>query len=113
MLFDSGFLQNWRAELKKMNKGKEGANYHYPNSLILLLLLLLATVHMHVPTSIIPSIRRLSSNDVNSHKETQGSSTRFHNNLVESRKDEDKPGLKHKSRKNYIVITAFSTVVSR
>jgi len=21
MLFDSGFLQNWRAELKKMNKG--------------------------------------------------------------------------------------------
>ena len=25
MLFDDGFLQNWRAELKKMNKGKEGA----------------------------------------------------------------------------------------
>jgi hypothetical protein len=24
MLFDSGFLQNWRAELKKMNEGKEG-----------------------------------------------------------------------------------------
>ncbi len=36
MLFDSGFLQNWRAEPKKMNKGKEGANYRYPNSLILL-----------------------------------------------------------------------------
>jgi len=44
MLFDSGFLQNWRAELKKMNKGKEGANYHYPNSLILLL----ATVHAYL-----------------------------------------------------------------
>src|SRR4029079_4301537 len=43
MLFDSGFLQNWRAELKKMNKGKEGANYHYPNSLILLL----DTVHAY------------------------------------------------------------------
>ncbi len=35
MLFDDGFLQNWRSELKKMNKGKEGANYRYPNSLIL------------------------------------------------------------------------------
>jgi hypothetical protein len=23
MLFDDGFLQNWQAELKKMNKGKE------------------------------------------------------------------------------------------
>jgi transposase len=44
MLFDDGFLQNWRAELKKMNKGKEGANYRYPNSLILLL----ATVHAYL-----------------------------------------------------------------
>ncbi|HXT84570.1 MAG TPA: hypothetical protein VN704_09640 [Verrucomicrobiae bacterium] len=45
MLFDSGFLQTWRAELKKMNKGEEGANYRYPNSLILLLL---ATVHAYL-----------------------------------------------------------------
>ncbi len=44
MLFDDGFLQNWRTELKKMNKGKEGANYRYPNSLILLL----ATVHAYL-----------------------------------------------------------------
>jgi Transposase DDE domain len=44
MLFDSGFLQNWRAELKKMNKGKEGTNYRYPNSLISLL----ATVHVYL-----------------------------------------------------------------
>ncbi|HEY7079146.1 MAG TPA: hypothetical protein VH500_05555 [Nitrososphaeraceae archaeon] len=44
MLFDSGFLQNWRAELKKMNKGKEGPHYRYPNSLILLL----ATVHVYL-----------------------------------------------------------------
>ena len=44
MLFDDGFLQNWRAELRKMNKGKEGANYRYPNSLILLL----ATVHAYL-----------------------------------------------------------------
>jgi hypothetical protein len=45
MLFDDGFLQNWQAELKKMNKGKEGANYRYPNSLILLLL---ATLHAYL-----------------------------------------------------------------
>lgn len=44
MLFDSGFLQNWRAELKKMNKGKEGPHYRYPNSLISLL----ATVHIYL-----------------------------------------------------------------
>jgi transposase len=44
MLFDSGFLQNWRAELKKMNKGKEGPHYRYPNSLISLL----ATVHVYL-----------------------------------------------------------------
>jgi hypothetical protein len=43
MLFDSGFLQNWRAaELKIMNKGKEGPHYRYPNSFISLLL---ATVY--------------------------------------------------------------------
>ena len=43
-LFDSDFLQNWRAELKKMNKGKEGPHYRYPNSLISLL----ATVHVYL-----------------------------------------------------------------
>ena len=45
MLFDSDFLQNWRAELKKMNEGKEGPHYQYPNSLILLLH---ATVHAYL-----------------------------------------------------------------
>lgn len=44
MLFDSDFLQNWRAELKIMNKGKEGPHYRYPNSLISLL----ATVHAYL-----------------------------------------------------------------
>lgn len=44
LLFDTGFLANWRAELKEMNKGKEGAKYRYPNSLILLL----ATVHVYL-----------------------------------------------------------------
>ena len=48
MLFDDGFLQNWRAELKKMNKGKkEGANYRYPNSLILLLATLYMRTYFH------------------------------------------------------------------
>ena len=65
MLFDIGFLQNWRAELKKMNKGKEGANYRYPNSLIFCC----SPPYMRVPTSI-PTIRRLSKNDVRAHKET-------------------------------------------
>jgi len=46
MLFDSGFLQNWRAELKKMNKGKEGPHFRYPNSLISLLAIVHA-YHFH------------------------------------------------------------------
>lgn len=41
VMFDTNFLSNWQTELKGMNKGKEGAKYRYPNSLILLL----ATVH--------------------------------------------------------------------
>lgn len=45
VLFDTNFLSNWRVELKKMNKGKEGAKYLYPNSLILLLL---ATIHAYL-----------------------------------------------------------------
>ena len=44
VMFDTDFLANWRAELKIMNKGKEGAKYLYPNSLILLL----ATVHVYL-----------------------------------------------------------------
>ena len=44
ILFDTDFLQNWRAELKIMNEGKEGHHYRYPNSLISLL----ATVHVYL-----------------------------------------------------------------
>ena len=44
LLFDTDFLLNWRAELKEMNKGKEGARFRYPNSLIWLL----ATVHTYL-----------------------------------------------------------------
>ena len=36
---------------------------------------------MHIPTSIIPSIRRLSSKDVKTHKETQKDGAGLHNNL--------------------------------
>jgi Transposase DDE domain len=43
-LFDTNFLSNWRVELNKMNKGKEGAEYLYPNSFILLL----ATIHAYL-----------------------------------------------------------------
>lgn len=44
VLFDTDFLSNWRIELKEMNKGKKGAKYLYPNSLILLL----ATIHAYL-----------------------------------------------------------------
>ena len=44
ILFDTAFLANWRAELKTMNKAKEGRKYLYPSSLIWLL----ATVHTYL-----------------------------------------------------------------
>ena len=44
VMFDTDFLENWRAELKLMNKGKEGAKYLYPKSLISLL----AIVHVYL-----------------------------------------------------------------
>ena len=44
LLFDTDFLLDWRAELREMNKGKEGARFRYPNSLIWLV----ATVHTYL-----------------------------------------------------------------
>ena len=44
VMFDIDFLENWRTELKVMNKGKEGAKYLYPSSLISLL----AIVHVYL-----------------------------------------------------------------
>ena len=104
MLFDVGFLHNWRAELKKMNKGKEGANYRYPNSSILMS----ARHRTCVPTSI-PSIRRLSKNDVVTHKETQRSSTRLHNHLVEVVRTKINLNSNVNLEKDNIVIAVDST----
>ena len=88
-----GFLQNWRAELKKMNKGKEGANYRYPNSLILLL----ATVHAYLlPYRQLEGFLRMMSEHM---KRLQKIVPGLHNNMVESSKDKDKPGPKSKPRK--------------
>jgi hypothetical protein len=62
------------------------------------------------PTSILPSIRKLSKNDVGAHKDTPRNSTRFPNNLVvESRKDEDKPGPNINPEKDDIVIAVDNT----
>jgi len=37
ILFDFSTINNWKQELKQLNKGKVGEPYHYPNSLIMLL----------------------------------------------------------------------------
>ena len=79
-MFDTDFLSNWRVELKEMNKGKEGAKYRHPNSLIWL-----ARHRTHIPVSI-PRARRVSKMDVGTHRRTDPS-TRFHNNVVESIKN--------------------------
>jgi hypothetical protein len=34
MLLDLSLLQDWGQELEKMNQGKEGARYRYPETLI-------------------------------------------------------------------------------
>ncbi len=93
MLFDDGFLQNWRAELKKMNKGKEGANYRYPNSLILLL----ATVHAYLlPYRQLEGFLRMMSVHI---KRLQEIVPDFTTIWWRSNKDEDKPRSKSKPRK--------------
>jgi hypothetical protein len=98
MLFDDGFLQNWQAELKKMNKGKERKGRR-KLSLSEFFDIAAACHRTCVPTSI-PTIRRLSKNDVGAYKETPRDSTRLHNHLVKaSNKDKDKPRSKSKPRK--------------
>jgi len=32
ILFDFSTINNWKQELKQLNKGKVGEPYHYPNS---------------------------------------------------------------------------------
>lgn len=44
LLFDTDFLATWRSELEKMNKGKEGARFAYPDSF----LNMLATIHAYL-----------------------------------------------------------------
>ncbi len=44
LLFDTDFLAGWRSELARMNKGKEGARFAYPNSF----LNMLAAIHAYL-----------------------------------------------------------------
>jgi len=44
LLFDTDFLAGWRSELEKMNDGKEGARFAYPNSF----LNMLAAIHAYL-----------------------------------------------------------------
>ena len=44
ILLDTDFLSSWQKELGKMNDGKEGARYRYPDSLVKLL----ATIHAYL-----------------------------------------------------------------
>ena len=43
LLVNTDFLSNWQEELKRMNNGKQGSKYRYPNSFVSLL----ATVHTY------------------------------------------------------------------
>ena len=44
LLFDTDFLSGWGRELRSLNKGKEGARYRYPNSLMSML----AAIHVYL-----------------------------------------------------------------
>jgi hypothetical protein len=85
MLFDSSFFTELASRAKE-NERRKGRS-----SLSISELLDIAARHRTcVPTSI-PTIRRLSKDDVNPYKEIKTDSTRFYNNLVESRKNEGEP----------------------
>ena len=79
-MFDTGFLANWQAELKEMNKGNERATYRCPNSLILLL----ATA-LHVYLLRPYRQLRISEGDVSAYTGAKRS-TGLHNNVVEGSK---------------------------
>ncbi|MDA4132761.1 MAG: IS5 family transposase, partial [Thaumarchaeota archaeon] len=44
LLFDTDFLSGWGSELRSLNRGKEGARYRYPSSLMSML----ATIHVYL-----------------------------------------------------------------
>ena len=44
LLFDTDFLSGWSRELGKLNEGKEGARYRYPDSLMSML----AAIHVYL-----------------------------------------------------------------
>jgi len=46
ILFDFSTINNWKQELKQLNKGKVGEPHHYPNSLIMLLGLIRILYHL-------------------------------------------------------------------
>jgi len=46
ILLDFSTINNWKQELKQLNKGKVGEPYHYPNSLIMLLGLIRILYHL-------------------------------------------------------------------
>jgi len=47
ILLDFSTINNWKQELKQLNKGKVGEPYHYPNSLIMLLGLIESSTTYH------------------------------------------------------------------
>jgi hypothetical protein len=87
MLFDTDFFTELASRAKE-NKQRKG---RHKLSLSEFLDIATARHRTRLPSTI-PIVRRLSKDDVRTHKETPKDSTGFHNNLgVESSKDEDKP----------------------
>jgi hypothetical protein len=58
LLFDPDFLSGWEEELNKMNEKKEGAKYHYPNSLMNMLAAIHAYLLLETDRGVSKSIRR-------------------------------------------------------
>src|ERR1041384_8242297 len=92
-MFDTGFLANWQAELKEMNKGKERATYRYPNSLILLLA---TTVHVYL---LLPYRQlRISEGDVSAYTGAKRSTGLHYNVVEESSKNKDTKGTEFRGK---------------
>ncbi|MPZ08558.1 MAG: IS5 family transposase, partial [Nitrososphaeraceae archaeon] len=105
MLFDSDFLQNWRAELKIMNEGKEGPHYRYPNSLISLL----ATVHAYLlPYRQLEGFLRMMSIHIKKLKEVVSDFTTIWWRVERMKVSQDHPKT-NPSEKDDVVIAVDST----
>jgi hypothetical protein len=107
ILLDFDVIDNWNSELEKMNKGKEGRKFVYPDSLIKLLGYM--RVYFHLPYRQTEGIVRAhAANTLPSIPDYSRIRRRINRLNIKISDDDDKSSLQHD---DYFVIAIDSTVI--